>query len=130
MLQGELYFCPRVCRDACQSQERGDQGEGGDIARIPVYADFSGFPPTILTTGPRDLFLSNSVRVHRALKRAGADADLNVYEGESHARFLGGPSVPESREAFADIAAFFDRYSDNSRSAWADGADRQRRQSE
>lgn len=81
-----------------------------DPSLSPIYGDFSGFPPTILTTGTRDLFLSNTVRVHRALKRAGAIADLNVYEGESHAQFLGGPAVPESREAFADIAAFFDRY--------------------
>ena len=76
----------------------------------PIYGDFSGFPPTILTTGTRDLFLSNTVRVHRALRRAGAVADLNVYEGESHAQFLAGPSVPESREAFGDIAAFFDAH--------------------
>ena len=76
----------------------------------PIYGDFTGFPPTILTTGTRDLFLSNTVRVHRALRRAGAIADLNVYEGESHAQFLGEPSVPETREAFADIAAFFDRH--------------------
>ena len=76
----------------------------------PIHGDFSGFPPTILTTGTRDLFLSNTVRAHRALKRAGAVADLNVYEGESHAQFLAGPLVPESREAFADIAAFFDSH--------------------
>jgi len=76
----------------------------------PIYGDLTGFPPTILTTGTRDLFLSNTVRAHRALKRAGAIADLNVYEGESHAQFLAGPSVPESREAFADIAAFFDAH--------------------
>ncbi|RBP14131.1 acetyl esterase/lipase [Roseiarcus fermentans] len=76
----------------------------------PIYGDFSKFPPTILTTGTRDLFLSNTVRAHRALKRAGAVADLEVYEGESHAQFLAGPSVPESREAFADIAAFFDAH--------------------
>jgi acetyl esterase/lipase len=76
----------------------------------PVYGDFARFPPTILTTGTRDLFLSNTVRVHRALKRAGAVADLNVYEGQSHAQYLSGPNVPETREAYADIAAFFDRW--------------------
>jgi monoterpene epsilon-lactone hydrolase len=50
----------------------------------PVYGDFSGFPPAILTTGTRDLFLSNTVRVHRKLRRAGVEAELNVYEGMSH----------------------------------------------
>ncbi|CAN7480044.1 alpha/beta hydrolase [Variovorax sp. LjRoot84] len=29
----------------------------------PVYGDLAGFPPTLLTTGTRDLFLSNTVRV-------------------------------------------------------------------
>ena len=28
----------------------------------PVYGDLQGFPPTILTSGTRDLFLSNTVR--------------------------------------------------------------------
>jgi acetyl esterase/lipase len=76
----------------------------------PVYGDFSGFPPTILTTGTRDLFLSNTVRVHRKLRRAGVIAELNVYEGVSHAEYLALPDVPETREAFGEIAEFFDRH--------------------
>ena len=35
--------------------------------------DYRNFPPTILTAGTRDLFLSNTVRVHRKLRRAGVD---------------------------------------------------------
>src|SRR5215471_4275268 len=46
----------------------------------PVYGDMHGFPPAILTTGTRDLLLSNTVRVHRKLRRAGIDAVLQVYE--------------------------------------------------
>jgi monoterpene epsilon-lactone hydrolase len=73
----------------------------------PVYGDFKNFPPTILTAGTRDLFLSNTVRVHRNMRRAGVFADLNVYEGMSHGQFA-GPDVPESREIFEEIARFFD----------------------
>jgi acetyl esterase/lipase len=76
----------------------------------PIYGDFSGFPPTILTSGTRDLFLSNTVRTHRKLRRAGVVADLNVYEGQSHAQYLADPDVPETKEIFTDIARFFDRY--------------------
>ena len=76
----------------------------------PVYGDFSGFPPTILTTGTRDLFLSNTVRVHRKLRRTGVEADLNVYEGQSHAQYLFNPDAPETREVFTDIANFFDKH--------------------
>jgi epsilon-lactone hydrolase len=76
----------------------------------PIYGDFHGFPPTILTTGTRDLFLSNTVRTHRKLRRAGVEADLNVYEGQSHAQFDDDPNAPETREAFTDIANFFDKH--------------------
>ena len=35
----------------------------------PVYGDMTGFPPTLLTTGTRDLLLSNTVRVHASCAR-------------------------------------------------------------
>jgi acetyl esterase/lipase len=73
----------------------------------PVYGDYEGFPPTILTAGARDLFLSNTIRVHRRLRRAGVIADLNIFEGMSHAQFASG-QAPESREVFEEIARFFD----------------------
>ncbi len=76
----------------------------------PVYGDMHGFPPTILTTGTRDLLLSNTVRVHRALHRAGVEADLEVYEGESHAQYQFDDRVPETKEAFTEIQAFFDKH--------------------
>jgi monoterpene epsilon-lactone hydrolase len=72
----------------------------------PVYGDFHGFPPAILTTGTRDLFLSNTVRVHRKLREAGVEADLQVFEGFSHAYYTIDPFIPESREAFEEIARF------------------------
>ena len=76
----------------------------------PIYGDFHDFPPTILTTGTRDLFLSNTVRTHRKLRRAGVEADLNVYEGQSHAQFDDDLDAPETKEAITDIANFFDKH--------------------
>lgn len=76
----------------------------------PVYGDFRGFPPTILTTGTRDLFLSNTVRVHRKLRQAGVVAQLEVYEGQSHAQYIPDTTAPESKEAFEEIARFFDAH--------------------
>ena len=37
----------------------------------PIYGDVHGFPPAILTSGTRDLYLSNTVRMHRKLRAAG-----------------------------------------------------------
>jgi len=76
----------------------------------PIYGDFHGFPPAILTSGTRDLFLSNTVRTHRKLRRAGVTAELHVYEGMSHAQYGFDMNAPETREAFTEIARFFDRH--------------------
>ena len=71
----------------------------------PLYGDFGGFPPAIVTSGTRDLLLSHAVRVHRKLRRAGVEAALQVYEGQSHAQFL-DTRVPETEEAQVEIARF------------------------
>jgi monoterpene epsilon-lactone hydrolase len=76
----------------------------------PVYGDMKGFPPTILTSGTRDLLLSNTVRVHRKLRQAGVEAALQVGEGQSHAHYYRDDTAPESKEAFEEIARFFDNH--------------------
>lgn len=77
----------------------------------PVYGDFHGFPPTILLSGTRDLFLSNTVRVHRKLRQAGVVADLHVFEAQSHGQYmLDQIDSEESRETFTELSLFFNRY--------------------
>lgn len=76
----------------------------------PVYGEFAGFPPTHLTCGTRDLFLSNTVRVQRKLLDAGVPAELTVIEALSHADYVGLPDSPESHQVYSDVAKFFDRH--------------------
>ncbi|MFD2427006.1 alpha/beta hydrolase [Sphingobium scionense] len=57
----------------------------------PLYGDLSGFPPTFLQSGTRDLFLSNTVRMHRALRRAGVSAELHIFEAMPHGGFGAEP---------------------------------------
>ena len=76
----------------------------------PIYGDMHGFPPAILTSGTRDLLLSNTVRVHRKLREAGVEAVLQVFEGESHAQYYRDINAPETKEYNAEIAGFFDRH--------------------
>lgn len=76
----------------------------------PVYGDLSGFPPTLLLSGTRDLFLSNTVRTHRKLREGGAVVDLIVYEGQSHGQYMIVNRAPESGEAFRETARFFDKH--------------------
>jgi acetyl esterase/lipase len=74
-----------------------------------VYGDLSGFPPAILISGTRDLFLSNTVRVHQKLLQGGSVAELLVFEGQSHAQFL-APDAPETATAWKEVSNFFDRH--------------------
>jgi len=76
----------------------------------PIYGDVTGFPPTILTSGTRDLLLSCTVRMHRKLRQACIQAELQVFEGMSHAEYLLIPDLPEGKEAFQEIAGFFDSH--------------------
>jgi acetyl esterase/lipase len=71
----------------------------------PLFGDYNkGFPPTMLTAGTRDLFLSNTVLMHRVLKRAGIHAELNIWEAMGHAGFFG--TAPEDREAVDEQVQF------------------------
>ena len=70
----------------------------------PLFGDLRrGFPPTLLISGTRDLFLSNTVRFHRALRRAGLQADLHVFEAMPHGGFFGAPEDAESARGAAAI---------------------------
>jgi epsilon-lactone hydrolase len=58
----------------------------------PLFGDFSkGFPPAFLSSGTRDLFLSDTVRMHAALRAADIRAELHVTEAASHGNFHGAP---------------------------------------
>jgi acetyl esterase/lipase len=76
----------------------------------PIYGDVRGFPPAILTSGTRDLYLSNTVRMHRKLRAAGVEAVLQMWEGQSHAQYMVDVTAPETREYHEEVARFFDRH--------------------
>jgi len=73
----------------------------------PLFADVTGFPPTFLQAGTRDLFLSNSVRMHRKLRAAGVEAELHVFEAMPHGGFAG---APEDLDLRLEIRRFLDSH--------------------
>jgi acetyl esterase/lipase len=85
---------------------------GHDLAHpylSPLFADFTkGFPPTFLQAGTRDLFLSNAVRMHVALREAGIPADLYVLEGAPHGGFFG--TAPEDAQLDRAVRRFVDAH--------------------
>ncbi len=72
----------------------------------PLYGDFTGgwWPPTLLSSGTRDLLLSDTVRMHRALRRSGVAAELHVTEAGPHGGFMG--TAPEDRELMGEVRRF------------------------
>ena len=79
-----------------------------DPVLSPVYADLKGFPPALFVTSTRDILLSGTTILHRAWLRAGAEADLVVFEALPHA-FWYNYQLPETKEALALMSRFFDR---------------------
>ncbi len=68
-LQTNLGLDPLIPRRASSALEL--YMGGADVIDpyvSPLYGDLAGFPPTILTTGTRDMLLSDTVRMHRALR--------------------------------------------------------------
>lgn len=73
----------------------------------PLFADLHGMPPSLLVTSTRDILLSDTATLQRALLRAGDDAQLVVFEALPHA-FWYHFQLPETKEALALMAKFFD----------------------
>ena len=71
----------------------------------PLFGNLDlGWPQTLLPTRTRDLLVSDTVRMHRALRRAGVTAELHVVEAGPHGGFLG--AAPEDAEIMAEARRF------------------------
>jgi acetyl esterase/lipase len=73
----------------------------------PIFGDVTGFPPTFVQAGTRDLFLSNAVRFHRKLRDSGVDAELHVWEAMPHGGFFG---APEDAEMGVELRRFLSKH--------------------
>lgn len=74
----------------------------------PLYGDFTNFPPTILVSGTRDLMLSDTALMHRAIRNAGSNAELHIYEAHSHGSYF----IPGADQVnlYGELADFADKY--------------------
>jgi epsilon-lactone hydrolase len=108
MVDNVLVSPDGFCDDGAKVYANGHDMK--DPLLSPIYGDMHGFPPTILTSGTRDLLLSNTVRVHRKLRQANVEATLQVYEGMAHAHYIRDDTAPETKEVFEEISGFFDRH--------------------
>jgi acetyl esterase/lipase len=94
---------PETLADYCGATERTDP------LLSPIFGDLAGLPPMLLMTSTRDQLLSQTVLADLALRQAGVDVDLRVYEGMAHA-FWAWIECPETDAALAAQAAFFAKH--------------------
>ena len=78
----------------------------------PINGTFdAGMPPTIITTGTRDLLMSQCVRLHRLMREAGMTVDLRVWDGLWHV-FEFYDELPEAALSLQEIADFLMQHSE------------------
>jgi len=76
-----------------------------DPLASPLFADLRGLPPTMIQVGGREILLSDSCRLDEALRRAGVDSLLEVWDGLWHVWQLDA-RLPEAIDAIDRLAAF------------------------
>lgn len=72
-------------------------------------AHLASFPPTFMTVGTNDPLLQQSRDFDEALRAAGVESELLVFEGATHA-FLQIEAVPAAGEGIEAMAAFLQRH--------------------
>lgn len=74
----------------------------------PVYANFTGFPPVLIHCGTREILLSDSEMLERAMLRDGVEAQLVRWEGMCHVFQAFG--FEESKAANRQIGQFLKKH--------------------
>ncbi|MEQ9258560.1 MAG: alpha/beta hydrolase [Roseovarius sp.] len=75
----------------------------------PLFGAFGpDLPPTLITTGTRDLLMSQSVELARRMRAAGSPVELRVHDGLWHV-FEYYDELPEAAESLAEAGAFLAR---------------------
>jgi acetyl esterase/lipase len=87
-----------TCREACQREKSAALLTA--VRRAPLQGRPLRRAPAISVPEQHRAGASQAARGRRV------EADLQIFEGFSHACYTIGPFIPESREAFEEIARF------------------------
>jgi acetyl esterase/lipase len=76
----------------------------------PLYADFTGLPPSLVHVGSWEKLRDDSVTVVQRLKAAGVAADLKIFDGMCHTWQMFAPMLDEGMASIEECAAFIRAY--------------------
>ena len=72
----------------------------------PLYADFTGFPPTYMQVGGYESLLDDALRASESAKKAGVEIRCDVFPEMQHVfQFMAG-NAPEADDAIQRLAAW------------------------
>ncbi len=71
-----------------------------------AFDDITGFPPTIIQAGGREMLAADAIELARALRRAGADCALDVVPGQMHVFQALTRFIPEAAPAMERACRF------------------------
>ncbi|MGW4831342.1 alpha/beta hydrolase [Amycolatopsis japonica] len=71
-----------------------------------AFDDIKGFPPTIIQAGGREMLAADAIELARALRRAGADCELDVVPGQMHVFQALTRFIPEAAPAMERACRF------------------------
>jgi acetyl esterase len=72
----------------------------------PLRADLTGLPPTLLVVAGVDVLRSDGEAYAEALRRAGVEVELSLYEDMTHGFLRWGGVVDRSRELIGELADY------------------------
>ena len=81
----------------------------------PLYADFKGFPPTLIQVGSDEMLLDDSTRVAEKARQAGVDLTLDVFDGLWHVFHVFYRLMPEAKDAVKALGVFIRNHFKNGR---------------
>ncbi|MEO1251095.1 MAG: alpha/beta hydrolase [Pseudomonadota bacterium] len=77
-----------------------------DPAISPIFADLSGLPPTLIHISSAEILFDDARRYAAKRAACGSPARLHVWEHMAHVWHIFDRFLPESHQAFDDIADF------------------------
>lgn len=72
----------------------------------PMFGDFTGMPPILMQVGGCEMLLSDTLSVADKIRKAHGKLRLSVYDGMFHVFQMAMNMIPESKEAWEEVADF------------------------
>ena len=72
----------------------------------PLFGDFEGFPPMLMQVGAYEVLLDDTRAAAKKARAEGVKVRCSVYDGMFHVFQMGLDLIPESREAWEEVAEY------------------------